>query len=50
MNATSIGVSNIYSCAAKSDNSVWCWGTNNNGQLGNGTTTDSYTPVQVLGL
>ncbi len=38
-----------HSLALKSDRTVWTWGFNSNGQLGNGTFTDSNTPVQVLG-
>jgi alpha-tubulin suppressor-like RCC1 family protein len=29
---------------------VWAWGYNGNGQLGDGTTTERTTPVQVLQL
>ena len=34
----------------KSDGTVWAWGNNASGRLGDGSTTDSPTPVQVGGL
>jgi alpha-tubulin suppressor-like RCC1 family protein len=36
-----------HTCAVKSDGSVWCWGRNANGQLGDGTRSDRFAPVQV---
>ncbi|AIQ70919.1 RCC1 domain-containing protein [Paenibacillus graminis] len=39
-----------YSLAVKSDGSVWAWGYNNGGQLGDGTQTDRWEPIQVTGL
>jgi len=34
----------------KTDGTVWAWGRNSYGQLGNGDWLDQYTPVQVAGL
>jgi alpha-tubulin suppressor-like RCC1 family protein len=36
-----------HTCAEKKDGTVWCWGDNTYGQLGNGTHTMSPLPVQV---
>jgi PKD repeat protein len=34
--------------ALRSDGTVWAWGSNDYGQLGDGTTTDRTSPVQVM--
>ena len=39
-----------HSLALKDDGTVWAWGYNGYGQLGDGTTTEKRTPVQVNGL
>jgi alpha-tubulin suppressor-like RCC1 family protein len=45
---SAIGAGNDHTLA--SDGTVWGWGRNNYGQLGDGTTTNSSTPVQVPSL
>jgi alpha-tubulin suppressor-like RCC1 family protein len=39
-----------HSLALKYDGTVWAWGWNSDGQLGDGTNTQRWTPVPVLGL
>jgi len=38
-----------FAAALQSDGTIWCWGDNEFGQLGDGTTFDSAYPVQILG-
>jgi RHS repeat-associated protein len=47
---TKIAAGNYHSLALKSDGTVWAWGSNALGELGNNSTTDSNKPVQVRNL
>ncbi|MGA9761596.1 MAG: hypothetical protein WBQ14_04155 [Gaiellaceae bacterium] len=47
---TQIVAGGKHTCALLIDNTLECWGFNEQGQLGVGTTVDSLTPVQVEGV
>jgi hypothetical protein len=42
-----VSAGHSHSVAVKADGSVWAWGKNTDGQLGDGTTTDSDEPVPI---
>jgi alpha-tubulin suppressor-like RCC1 family protein len=47
---TAIALEMSQSCVLTNSGGVKCWGNNHNGDLGDNTTTDRLTPVDVIGL
>ncbi|HEX4459803.1 MAG TPA: hypothetical protein VIA18_17615 [Polyangia bacterium] len=45
---TAIALGDNHGCALESNGTIWCWGTNDHGQLGDGTTTTRPAAVQVV--
>lgn len=45
-----IGAGLIHTCARKTDGTVWCWGDNSLGQIGDGGSGGAFSPVPVAGL
>ncbi|MDE3155355.1 MAG: chitobiase/beta-hexosaminidase C-terminal domain-containing protein [Acidobacteriota bacterium] len=49
-NAADVDAGGSHSLAIGSDGSLWSWGANGSGQLGDGTTTSRGTPAAISGL
>lgn len=49
-NVTQISAKGLHSLALRKDGTVWSWGYNYGGCLGDGTFDNRYTPVEVVGL
>jgi uncharacterized repeat protein (TIGR03803 family) len=43
----SVTAGGFHTAAVRSDGTLWTWGYNNNGQIGDGTTTQRNAPVQI---
>jgi hypothetical protein len=49
-NVVMMAARDYHNIAVKSDGSVWMWGANDQGQCGDGTTSDALRPGPVVGL
>ncbi|MGE5579277.1 MAG: fibronectin type III domain-containing protein [Bacillota bacterium] len=50
LDVTGVASGNNHNLALRGDGTVWAWGYNDDGQLGDGTTIQRTSPVQVSGL
>ena len=48
INWKQVACGSFYTAAIKTDGTLWTWGNNSYGQLGDNTTTDKYTPVTTF--
>lgn len=46
---TAVSAGTCHSLALKNDGTVWAWGLNRNGELGDGTFVNKHSPTQVVG-
>src|SRR5688500_6794384 len=44
---SSVAAGYSHTCTIRTDGSLWCWGSNGNGQVGDGTNTNRTTPVRI---
>ena len=47
---TTVSTGSGHTCAVSRADGVKCWGSNSNGQLGDGTTKDRTNPMDLVGL
>ena len=48
--ATALAVGSEHACVLSEADEMWCWGDNEEGQLGDGTVEKREEPVRVVGL
>jgi len=47
-NVITVATGGLHTAAIRTDGSLWTWGLNNSGQLGDGTVIDRYTPIRIM--
>jgi alpha-tubulin suppressor-like RCC1 family protein len=50
LDGVEISAGNFHACVERADGTAWCWGANEDGQLGDGTLKNRNKPVRVSGL